>query len=80
MQRFSSNSRKLLLVTYCSQNRKIKKNFIVLKFGQFFKALTVKSSIFKNKRTSHPEISKKVYRTTTERYQMKNYLKIFHRL
>ena len=35
---------------------KVLENFTVKKFGQFLKALTVKLSIFKNKRTSHPEI------------------------
>ena len=32
------------------------------KFGQFLKALTMKLSTFKNKRTSHPEILIKVFR------------------
>ena len=38
------------------------KKFTVKKFRQFLKALTVKLSIFNNKRTSHPEILRKVYR------------------
>ena len=40
-------------------------NFMQLEiglFGQFLKALTVKLSVFKNKRTSHPENLIKVYR------------------
>ena len=40
---------------------KVKKNFTVKKFHQFSKALIVKLSIFKNKRTFHPEILIKVY-------------------
>ena len=33
----------------------------IKKFGQFLKILTMKSSIFKNERTSHPEILIQVY-------------------
>ena len=39
-----------------------KKNFTVERFGQFLKALTVKLSIFKNERTSHPELLINVHR------------------
>ena len=44
-----------------AKSHKLKK-FTVKKFRQFLKALTVKLSIFKNKRTSHPEILLKIYR------------------
>ena len=44
-------------------------NFTVRKFYQFLKALTMKLSIFRNKRTSHPEILIKVYTYLTARLQ-----------
>ena len=56
---------KLLETTTCDVLKpkfKILKNFTFKKFGQFLKALTVKLSIFKNKRTSHPEILTKIYK------------------
>ena len=37
------------------------KNFTVETFGRFLNVLIMKSSVFKNKRTSHPEILIKVY-------------------
>ena len=40
---------------------KHQKNFIVNKFRQLLKALTMKLSIFKNEKTSHPEILTKLY-------------------
>ena len=61
-QRSSSNSKKLLRMTYYSQNLDLK-NVTVKKFGQFLKSLTMKLSIFKNKRTSHSEILIKLFRS-----------------
>ena len=68
-QRFSSNSGKLLLVTYHSQIQSLN-NFTVKIFVNLTLTLTVKLSIFKNKSTSHPEILQIVSRTTTERCRM----------
>ena len=55
---------KLLETTTCDilTKFKVQKNFTIKKFGQFLKALTVKLSIFKNKRTSHLEILTKIYK------------------
>ena len=47
---------KLLLVTYYRQNSKIRKILPLKNLVNFLKALTVKLSIFTNKRTSHSEI------------------------
>ena len=38
------------------------KNFTIKRFRQFLKALTLKLSIVKNKRTSQPEVLIKVYK------------------
>ena len=48
---------------------KVKKKLQLKKFRPFLKALTVKLSIFKNKRTSHPEILINVYRQLAVRLQ-----------
>ena len=55
IQRFSSKTRKLLLVTYNSQNSKLKKISLLIIY-LIFEGFDFELSIFKNKRTSHPEI------------------------
>ena len=81
MQRFSSNSGKLLVVTYYSQNSKFKKNFTV-KFSLIFKDFDCEITNFQEQKDFPPRDFDKrlqiVSCTATERHRMKKFQ--FHRL